>query len=503
MQNMKNLGLLLTAICCLMVGCKKDNVITTQPATTGETKPAADIVTTDSTPASALKGVNWAADGDNFSDGILVLSGLASTDSYATVSSKADAVLTGIQNNTGANTLRLPVNYSTVSQTWWNSYTGVIDKALSKGMNVILGYWEGNSSKDGKIDNTTEFWSMWQTIVNKYGSNTHVYFEIFNEPHGYTLSEWTTICAQWLSNYPTVPQGRILISGTSYSQDITGVGADSRFSGCLLSIHDYTFFSNGTLTTALQWENRFKANIGAYSSRAVLTEFGIPMTGGKNYTGAINADQEIAYLQGLTNQVRAYTMGAVYWPGIRTGDSYAIQQLNGTAPNYTVSTTNASGLSRIKYAWGVGAGGTDTFYTGAYYRFLNLNSGQALDVNGASTANGTGIIQWPQNGGNNQQWIITDNGGGYYKITNRNSGQALDVNMSSTANGAGIIQYPWNGGNNQQWQLTGTGTGIYKVINRNSGKALDVNGASTANGANIIQYAYSGGNNQQWQIVQQ
>ncbi|MEO3406309.1 RICIN domain-containing protein [Mucilaginibacter sp. CAU 1740] len=500
---MKNLSFLLVAICCLMAGCKKDNVVTKQPATTDEPKPGTDIVTTDSTPASALKGVNWAADGDNFSDGILVLSGLASTDSYATVSSKADAVLTGIQTNTGANTLRLPVNYSTVSQTWWNSYTGVIDKALSKGMNVILGYWEAKSSTDGKIDNTTEFWSMWQTIVTKYGSNAHVYFEIFNEPHGYTLSEWTTICAQWLSNYPSVPQGRILISGTSYSQDITGVGADSRFSGCLLSIHDYTFFSNGTLTTALQWENRFKANIGAYSSRAVLTEFGIPMTGGKNYTGAINADQEIAYLQGLTNQVRAYGMGAVYWPGIRTGDSYAIQQLNGTSPNYTVSTTNASGLSRIKYAWGVGAGGTDAFYTGAYYRFLNMNSGQALDVNGASTANSAGIIQWPQNGGNNQQWIITSNGGGYYKITNRNSSQALDVNMSSTANGAGIIQYPWNGGNNQQWQLTSTGTGIYKVINRNSGQALDVNGASTANGAGIIQWPYGGGNNQQWQIVQQ
>ncbi|QTE37268.1 RICIN domain-containing protein [Mucilaginibacter gossypii] len=500
---MKNLNIALIAMCCLVAGCKKDIVSVKKTSNQDEVKTGDKTVTLDSTPASALKGVNWAADGDNFSDGILVLSGLTSADSYATVSAKADAVLTGIQANTGANTVRLPVNYSTVSQTWWSSYTGVIDKALSKGMNVILGYWEAKSSEDGKIDNTTEFWSMWQTIVNKYGSNAHVYFEIFNEPHGYSLTDWTTICAQWLSNYPSVPQGRILISGTSYSQDITGVGADSRFSGCLLSIHDYTFFSNGTLTTALQWENRLKGNIGAYSSRAVLTEFGIPMTGGKNYTGAIGGDQEIAYLQGLTNQARAYGMGAVYWPGVRTGDSYAIQQLNGTGTSLTVSTTNASGLSRIKYAWGVGAGGTDTFYTGAYYRFLNVNSGQALDVNGGSTANGAGIIQWPQNGGNNQQWVVAANGGSYYKITNRNSTQALDVNMSSTANGAGIIQWPWNGGNNQQWQLTATSDGIYKVINRNSGLALDVNGASTTNGAGIIQWPYGGATNQQWQIVQQ
>jgi endoglucanase len=107
-----------------------------------------------------------------------------------------------------------------------------------------------------------------------------------------------------VKQYPSVQQGRILISGTSYSQDITGVGADSRFSNCLLSIHDYTFFSNGKNMTAANWENRFKANIGSYSNRAVLTEFGVPMTTAKNYTGAIAADQEIAYMQGLTNQVR-------------------------------------------------------------------------------------------------------------------------------------------------------------------------------------------------------
>ena len=500
---MKKIFSLLFAAGILISGCKKDNGPVTQTVKKTEVDIPAKLITVDSTPASALKGVNWACDGDNFSDGILVLSGLASTDSYATVSEKADAVISGLQTNTGANTLRLPVNYPTVSQAWWDSYTGVIDKALSKGMNVILACWESKSAADGVIDDTTQFWSMWQTVVTKYGSNAHVYFEIFNEPHGYTLSAWTTICAQWLTNYPSIPQGRILVSGTSYSQDITGVGADSRFSGCLLSIHDYTFFSNGTNTMAAQWESRLRGNIGSYSSRAVLTEFGIPMTGGKNYTGAIGGDQEIAYLQGLTNQVRSFGMGSIYWPGVRTGDSYSIQQLNGTGTGLTVSTTNASGLSRIKYGWGVGAGGTDTFYPTAYYRLLNINSGSALDVNGSSTANGAGIIQWPQNGGNNQQWIVTNNGGGYYKIINRNSSLALDVNSASTANGAGIIQWPWSGGNNQQWQLTAVADGVYKVINRNSSLALDVNGGVTTNGADIIQWPWNGGTNQQWQIVQQ
>ncbi|MFA6085690.1 RICIN domain-containing protein [Mucilaginibacter sp.] len=499
---MKKVFLVFAALCLLYTGCKKETTNVNKPAGPDPVKEP-EVATGTPDPASALKGINWAADGDNFSDGILVLSGLASSDSYATISAKADAVLSGIQANTGANTLRLPVNYSTVSQLWWNAYTGVIDKAISKKMNVILGYWEAKSSLDGKIDNVSEFWSMWQTIVNKYGNNSRVYFEIFNEPHGYSLTDWTTICAQWLSKYPSVQQGRILISGTSYSQDITGVGADSRFSNCLLAIHDYTFFSNGKNITAADWENRFKANIGSYSNRAVLTEFGVPMTTAKNYTGAIAADQEIAYMQGLTNQVRAYGMGSVYWPGIRNGDSYSMQQLNGTGTSLSVTNTNVAGLSRLQYGWGVGTGGTDVFYPSAFYRFINLNSGLALDVNGSSTLNGEGIIQWPQNGGNNQQWLITDNGGGYYKITNRNSGLALDINMASTANGAGVIQQQWSGGNSQQWQLNTIKTGLYKVTNRNSSQVLDVNGAVTTQGASIIQWPLNSDANQQWQIVQQ
>jgi len=501
MQYLKNMRWICFLILCAGVSitaCKKETVQKSTVPAKQDTL-SSNVGTFPAVPADSLKGVNWACDGDNFSDGILVLSGLTSSDSYATVTTKATAILSGIQTNTGANTIRIPVNYSTVSSAWWNSYTGVIDAAVSNGMNVILGYWEGASSKDGQIDNTTQFWSMWQIVVNKYNSNPHVFFEIFNEPHGYTLSAWTAICAQWLNTYPSVSQGHILIDGTSYAQDITGVGADSRFTNCLLSIHDYTFFSNGTLTTAAQWESRLKANVGNYGSRAVLTEFGDTMNSGINYTGAIGGSADNAYIQGLTNEVRALGMGTVYWPGIRNGDSYAIQSLSGTA----VSTTNPSGLSRLKYAWGVGTGGTDVFYPGAYYRFLNINSSEALDVNGASTANGAAIIQWPQNGGNNQQWVISDNGSGYYKITNRNSGEALDVNGAATTVGAGIIQWPWNGGNNQQWQLTSLSTGIYKVANRNSGLVLDVNSASTANGAGIIQWTWSSAANQEWQIVQQ
>jgi len=491
----------------LMILCAGFSIAGCKKATVKKSGPPVDTTSTvvgtlSAIPSDSLRGVNWACDGDNFSNGILVLSGLTSSDSYATVTSIANAILSGIQ-ITGANTVRIPINYPTATTSWWNSYTGVIDAATAKGMNVIIGCWESASSKDGIIDNGEQFWAMWQVVVSKYSQNPHVFFEIFNEPHGYTLSDWTAVCANWLSKYPAASQTHVLIDGTSYAQDITGVGADSRFKNCLLSIHDYAFFSNGSLTTAAQWESRLQGNVGSYASRAVLTEFGDTMNSGINYTGAIGGSADIASIQGLTNEVRTLGMGAVYWPGVRNGDGYAMLQLGGSTASPIVTVTNASGLSRLKYAWGVGTGGTDVFYPGAYYRLINVNSGDALDVNGASTASGANVIQWPQNGGNNQQWVITDNGNGYYNVTNRNSGDALDVDGASTAAGAGIIQWLWNGGDNQQWQLTSVSTGVYKVTNRNSGFALDVSGSSTANGTGIVQQPGNNGTDQQWQIVQQ
>ncbi len=474
-----------------LLGCAKKEQLAPLPEPTA--------IISNAVGAAGIAGLNWADARDNFVDGALVLSGTAAGDSYTTIQAKADKIISGFQANTGANTVRLPINPSTVLGSSWNSYNGAIDKALSKGMKVILGCWEANSSKDGKVDDTTQFWNMWQAVVSKYGSNANVYFEVFNEPHGYSQTDLGNLYADWLSRYSSVPKGRVLLGGTGYCQDIRGIGADSRFSGCLLSIHLYDFFYSTPYTTAAGWESAFATNVGSYGSRAVLTEFGAFMNTGVNYNSAIAQDAKKSYLLGITNQCRKAGISSVYWPGLRDGDSYSIEQFDGN----TMTTTNASGLGRIKYGWGVGTGGTDAFYSTAYYRIINRNSGQVLDVNGGSTTAGAGIIQYLPNGGNNQQWQVLSTGGGYYKIQNRNSGQVLDVNGASTAAAAGIIQYPYSGGNNQQWQLTGTGGDFFKVVNRNSGQALDVNGASIAAAAGIIQYPYSGGNNQQWEVWQQ
>ena len=68
---------------------------------------------------NGFRGVNWADERDNFVNDILVLGGLSTSDSYATTQAKADDILTGFQNNLGANTVRRPVNHPTGSGAYW------------------------------------------------------------------------------------------------------------------------------------------------------------------------------------------------------------------------------------------------------------------------------------------------------------------------------------------------------------------------------------------------
>ena len=485
---MKQLFVIVGFVSIIGGGCVKS-----RPSLT-KTEDTSTVLATSGT--SWVKGLNWADSNDNFSSGNVVPSGLNASDNYATTQTKANNILAAFQLQ-GANTIRIPINPPTVSGTWWSGYTGAIDAATAKGLNVILGYWEASGSGDGLVDDTTSFWNMWKTVVSKYGATANIYFEVYNEPHGYSVTNLTNLYAEWLGKYPTVPAARVLLDGAGYATDVNDVGADSRLTGCLLSYHNYTWFNNA-LTTSADWEGAVQTI--TYPSRTIMTEFGSPMTTGDNYLAGPGTNRDIAYLQGITNQLRSSGIGGVYWPGLRIGDSYSLLTLSGT----TLTVNDASGLSRLQYAWGntTIAQPYGSFGSGNWYEITNRNSGDALDVNGQSTVAGARIIQWAYWGGNNQQWSLSALDSGYYTVSNRNSSLLLDVAGAAKTSGDSVIQWTANAGLNQQWQVIDIGFGYYQIVNHNSGLSLDVNGASTANGAGIIQWPINGGSNQQWQITE-
>jgi hypothetical protein len=142
-----------------------------------------------------------------------------------------------------------------------------------------------------------------------------------------------------------------------------------------------------------------------------------------------------------------------------------------------------------------------TVDTNAWYVLVNRNSGKAMDVAGASTANGAVVQQWSRHDGANQQWQFVDSGGGYYRLKSKNSSKVLDVDNWSTADGGKVQQWTDLNGTNQQFRLADSDGGLVRLINRNSGKAVEVTGGSTADGAAVAQNGDRNGTSQQWQLV--
>ena len=133
-------------------------------------------------------------------------------------------------------------------------------------------------------------------------------------------------------------------------------------------------------------------------------------------------------------------------------------------------------------------------------RIVNRRSGKVLDVNGASTADGATIIQWPWTGAANQQWRLLPNFDGSFSLLSVHSGRVLD-SPGGSSQGAALIQWTGNSSTNQWWRLVPATTGYHRLVNVRNGWCADVESGSTADGARVIQWAANGGANQEWQII--
>ncbi len=442
---------------------------------------------------SQFRGVNWANPNDNFVTGDITPVGLSNTDSYSTTYTKATSILKGFQ-VLGANTVRMAFNRATVTGSWWNSYTAAVDAATALGMNVVLAPW----LQHGTIGDSTSFYAMWDTVINKYVSNSNIYFDIMNEPAGYSATSEDNLAAAWVAHYPQIPRGRIIVPGSGADQTLCTVGADARLSGTLLSIHIYGMFGDSH-TTEAAWTSDFQGHLCGYASRAVLTEFGAPMTTGVNYDGPRDGKNDVSYLYAITDAVRSQAMGSILWTGVKNAAqtqgpgpcenaSCAITSLQGTAPNYTLSVTNHSGLDRLQYGWG-GTGGGGGATTGPIHA---IGAGKCLDVPNVSHTSGTVVQIWDCNDGTNQTWTHTSGN----QLTVYDTAKCLGAAGSQTAAGTPVDIQNCNGGANQQWSLNANGT----ITSVQSGLCLNVTGASTANGAKVELWTCNGGSNQQWKL---
>jgi arabinogalactan endo-1,4-beta-galactosidase len=174
----------------------------------------------------------------------------------------------------------------------------------------------------------------------------------------------------------------------------------------------------------------------------------------------------------------------------------------------TSGTTNVNDASYSELLPGIDALGGDLDST-LSYKFVNRSSGNILAVYQASNSNGA-LLDAEANSGSptlNQQWRISSNQDGYFQIASLNPGagnttNVLDDSGASTTNGTAIVQSTANSSTEQEWSVVSAGNGYFNLVNRLSGLAVDTNGGSGALAGFVVQEPVSSSDQtQQWQIV--
>jgi hypothetical protein len=183
--------------------------------------------------------------------------------------------------------------------------------------------------------------------------------------------------------------------------------------------------------------------------------------------------------------------------GVRIYEDY----LSGTyytnlAPgNYTNANLESAGMN-IYYSGNVSSvkvpiGWTATLYAGDNY------TGSSVTLTGTVANQGVFDLTSPSINFNDELVSMKVTGGGTwpifnttYKIVGNNSGQVVDVSGASLANGTSIVQEPYTSVNDQLWRIEALGNGRYRMLNINSGKALEVPGASLTQGTVLDQNTF-------------
>lgn len=188
------------------------------------------------------------------------------------------------------------------------------------------------------------------------------------------------------------------------------------------------------------------------------------------------------------------------------GDDNNTDTLVNVASGEALSVTNSTAGTQLTQQTGSGAATqqwTVAVNSSGYDTLTNTSSGDLADVQGASTTAGAPVIEWPSNGGANQQWqlVPVPVAGATYVLTNRNSGLVMDVSGGSTADGGAVIQWPYHGGTNERWTFGQNSNGSFTLTSVNSGLVLDVPNQSTSEGVQLDQWSANGGGNQQWTLT--
>ena len=294
--------------------------------------------------------VNWADNRDNFIDGHLLMSGITSdTDTYEGVTTKANIVVAAFTDLIKANSFRMPINEPTALDPWWNSYKAAIDAGVARGMKVIIGFWPKDKGIGKPVDNT-RWYAMWKVVIDAYVSNPLVFYDIHNEPHGFTPAQWVVQVNGWLAQFPDVPRQQIIVAGSGWDDNVGNVA--SNWPDLMMEVHNYAY--NGPTTTA-GWKSNLLNRLGNAVSRTIVGEWAGQVA--EDYTTGIEGNADKSFIVGTANTILENKMGGCWWAGAfamsggTSGTTLLVQQ--GTGDSMTFTVKDPVTLTYFQHSWGL------------------------------------------------------------------------------------------------------------------------------------------------------
>jgi len=379
----------------------------------------------------------------------------------------------------------------------------------------------GDASKNMTSQYQQNLITFWKAVAAAPGikSADNVLFEICNEPirieTSFGANNWGSgNDAYWaaLTNFmqPIVNAIRgqnadnvILIPGLGYQGEYQGfpnhpltggnIGYAAHFYPGYGGVHD-----NQTAVTNL-WNANYKP--AANQLPMFITEMYWSPNNGQGYQDLFNASTA-----GFGNAIKSCidNQGNVsYLVGMIADD---LGNLNAGLSNTTLGSGQGAQAAFAwwpAYTWAAPGNPTGGPSQGIYEVSPSTNLSLAMDVYGASSANGALIDQWTWSGGANQKFYFHSLGNNQYWLEPQNAlGKCLDIININPNNGAGLQSYSYWGGLGQIWYAINLGNGYYRLApDLNPNETLDVPSGSTSAGTYLQTYAYWGAAGQQWKLT--
>lgn len=293
--------------------------------------------------------------------------------------------------------------------------------------------------------------------------------------------------------------GTYLIESDKDLVKVIDVNAGSRANGANVQLYQ------SNMSGAQRWNITRKGDTEYYTIRLAGTNKALDVTCGEARDGA---NVQIFEANGtdsqlwkfvkrngtllLVSKLRSDLVLDLFAGGTENGTNAQVYVANGTsAQSFRLISTNANVAAGQK--------GLD----GAYILVAgdSKNGSYAVDINGASRANGTNAQVYSQNKSYAQRFYLKDDGQGFYNVVSVNSGASLDVAGSNLVPYTNVQQWSSYNGDAQKWAIYSNDDGSYSFVSKANGLALDVSGGSFENFSNLQTFWRNGSSAQKFWLV--